>query len=172
MWRAAFFLVLSVLVLRAEQEFSPVISIDSPDTATTYPLGTIKHRALVWNDATQTLSAEVTFVPIDRTSSEDTDDTHHFRIPGITLDKARGIFYATSPGGEAVPVAQRKKILFLTTIEILPSAVVRVFHREGNVTVRLEAIRPSELAHVQKEQPPSDTNADGSHTIDLKDLLP
>ena len=169
---AALLLAFIALPVAAEQEFSPVISIASPDTATTYALGSIKHHGLIWNDATQTLSAEVTFVDVDRTGPQDTDDTHRFRIPGITLNKAQGIFYATSPGGEAIPIARRKKTLFISSIEILPNAVVRIFHQHGNVSVRLEAIRPSELARVQKETPDGNTNADGSHTIDLKDLLP
>jgi hypothetical protein len=171
MWRTILlFLALGVLSLRAEQEFSPVISIDSPDIATTFPTGTIKHRSLVWNDGTHTLSAEVTFEDVDQTMPEQTDDTHRFRIPGITLDKVHGIFYATSAKGEAVPVAQRKKTVFLTTIEVLPNAVVRVFHHHGEVSVKLEAIRPSELARVQKD--PDDTNSTGTHTINLQDLLP
>ncbi len=92
MLRILLFLALSALGLRAEQEFTPLIAIDSPDTATTYPLGTIKHHGLIWNDTTQTMSAEVTFEDVDRTGPEPDEDTHLFRIPGITLNKSQGIF--------------------------------------------------------------------------------
>jgi hypothetical protein len=173
MIRTLLFLALAALPLRAEQDFSPVISIASPDTATTFVFGTIKSRALIWNESTRTLSAEVTFEDEQQTAQA-TDDTHRFRIPGITLDKAKGIFYATSAAGEAVPIARRKKELFLSTIEVLPNAIVRVFHHHGDVSVTLEAIRPSELALIQKEQAAGDTttNRDGSHTINLQDVLP
>ena len=172
MLRLLLYLALGGFAWAGEQEFSPLISIDSPDTATTYQLGSIKHHGLLWNDATQTMSAEVTFEDVDRTGPEPDEDTHRFRIPGITLNKAQGIFYAASPSGETVPVARRKKTFFLPSIEILPNAVVRIFHHRGEVSVRLEAIRPSDLARVRKEQAPTDTNADGSHTINLQDLLP
>jgi hypothetical protein len=168
------FLVLTALPLLAEDESGPVISIASPDTATTFVFGTIKSRALIWNDSTQTLSAEVTFEDEQQETLQPNDDTHRFRIPGITLDKTHGIFYATSARGEAVPVARRKKALFFSTIEVLPNAIVRVFHHHGDVNVTLEAIRPSDLARVQKEQSSGDTNTnpDGSHTINIQDLLP
>jgi hypothetical protein len=168
------FLALTASPLLADDEFGPVISIASPDTATTFAFGTIKSRALIWNDSTQTLSAEVTFVDEQQSALQPSDDTHRFRIPGITLDKAHGIFYAKSASGEVVPVARRKKALFLSTIEVLPNAIVRVFHQRGNVNVKLEAIRPSDLARIRKEETGGDTNTnpDGSHTINLQDVLP
>jgi hypothetical protein len=151
----------------AAQENSPPISITSPDTASTFVQSTIKHRALIWDDATKTLSAEVTFVDDQQDSLQPNDDTHRFRLPGIAFDPAHGIFYATAATGEKIPVAQKKKTWFLTSIEPLPNAAVRVIHRHGVATVTLEAIRPADLA---KQKPT--TNADGTHSVDLRQLLP
>jgi hypothetical protein len=164
-------LAVTALPLLAEQEFSPAISIASPDTATTFVRGVIKSRALVWNDSSHMLSAEVTFEDDQQSDSQPDEDSHRFRLPGITLDPAKGIFYATTPQGEVIPVARRKKVLFLSTIEVLPNAIIRVFHHHGNVSVTLEAIRPSELAKIQKEQA-GEANPGGTHTINLQDLLP
>ena len=61
---------------------------------------------------------------------------------------------------------------------ISPSAaphLYRLHYLRGDVSVTLEAIRPSDLARVQKEQAADDTNStnpDGSHTINVQDLLP
>lgn len=172
------FLLLAVtgLPLLADDDIKPVISITSPDSATTFAFGTITKRALIWSDSTQTLSAEITFVDEQQTTNQANEDSHRFRLPGVTFDKAHGIFYATSPKGEAVPIAQRKKVLFVPTITILPNAVVRVNHRRGEVTVELEAIRPDDVAKLRKEQAAQNAQAnpdgDAGHTFNLQDLLP
>jgi hypothetical protein len=166
-------LAMAALPLRADDDAPPII-IKSPDSATTFAFGTIKHRALVWNDATQTLYAEVTFTDEQPDNLQAEDDSHRFRLPGVTLDKAKGVFYVTTPQGEAIPVARRKKSLFLSTIEVLPNAIVRVYHRHGDVSVTLEAIRPAEVANEKKRQDnatSSGTNPDGSHTVNLQDLF-
>jgi hypothetical protein len=169
-------LALTMLPLLADDDIKPIISITSPDTATTFAYGTIKNRALIWSDSTQTLSAEITFVDVDPTSTQSNDDTHRFRLPGVTLDKALGVFYATSPKGEVIPVAHRKKVLFVSTIEVLPNAIVRVNHPHGEVTVELEAIRPSDVAKLKKAQADQDaqSNPDGNngHAVNIQDLLP
>jgi hypothetical protein len=169
-----FLLALTMLPLLADDEIRPLISIASPDTATTFAFGTISKRALIWSESTQTLFAEVTFVDVDPNSSQSNDDTHRFRLPGITLDKAHGIFYATSPKGEVIPIAQRKKTFLFPIIEILPNAIVRVNHHRGEVTVTLEAIRPSDVAKLRKAQKDQDAqaNPDAGHTINIQDLLP
>jgi len=169
-------LALSMPPLFADDDVRPVISIASPDTATTFAFGSISKRALVWSESTQSLFAEVTFVDVDPSNSQSNDDTHRFRLPGITLDKAHGIFYATSPKGEVIPVARRTKAFFLSTIEVLPNAVVHVAHYRGVVTVSLEAIRPSDAARLSKEKAAQDArsnpDADSGHTINIQDLLP
>jgi hypothetical protein len=164
-------LALTSLPLLAEDESGPVISIQSPDTATTFAFGRIKNRALIWNDATKTLSAEVTFVDDQQTNLQENDDTLRFRLPGITFDKAHQIFYATSPKGEVIPVARRKKVLLFPTIEVLPNAIVRISHPRGLVSVWLEAIRPADVARMKQEQGESDTNSMGEHAINLQSIL-
>lgn len=166
-----FLFLAAALPLLAEDENGPLISIASPDTATTYAFGTIKSRALVWNEKTATLSAEVTFVDEQPDSTQPPEDTHRFRLPGITFDQAHGIFYATSPKGEAIPVARRRKALFLTSIDVLPNAIVRIYHPRGSVTVRLEAIRPADVAKIRRKQ---DDGGDSNDTrnVTLHDLLP
>jgi hypothetical protein len=166
------FLALGGLPVAAQDDgHGPLISIPSPDTATTFVFGSIKSRALVWNDKTQTLVAEVTFQDEQQDNLQANDDTHRFRLPGVTLDQAHGIFYATSPKGEVIPVARRRKTLFLTTIQVLPNAVIRIFHEHGNVEVTLEAIRPSDVEKEKKAQSGQD-NPDGTHSINLQSLLP
>ena len=175
--RLLFFLfALTVLPLLADDGSGPLISIVSPDTATTFAFGSIKNRALIWSDSTQTLSAEITFIEEQQYTLQPDDDTHRFRLPGITLDKAHGIFYATSPKGEVIPVARKKKTLFITTIEVLPNAIVRVSHHRGEVSVSLEAIRPSDAAKLRKDKATqaaqSNPDGDGGHTVNIQDLLP
>jgi hypothetical protein len=162
------FLILGLARLPAQNDDSLPISITSPDTATTFAFGTIKNHALIWNNATHMLMAEVTFVDEQQGLVQSGDDTHRFRLPGITYDKAKGIFYATSATGEVIPVAHKKKTLFITSIEPLPNAAVRIFHHRGDVSVKLEAIRPSDLAKQKQEA----ADPDGTHSIDLQSLLP
>jgi hypothetical protein len=165
-------LALTMLPLFAEDASGPVISIVSPDVASTFAFGTMTKRALIWSESTQTLLAEVTFEDEQQSTNQANEDTHRFRLPGVTLDKAHGIFYATSSKGEVIPVARKKKALFFSTIEVLPNAIVRVSHPRGQVMVTLEAIRPSDLARIKKEQASSNPdNPDGTHSINLQDLL-
>jgi hypothetical protein len=168
-----FLLALAALPVLAEDDAPPII-IKSPDAASTFAFGTIKHRALIWNESAQTLYAEITFVDEQQDNLQAEDDTHRFQLPGVTLDRAHGVFYATTAKGEAIPVAQRKKMLFGSTIQMLPNAIVRVYHRHGEVTVTLEAIRPADVAREKQRQDQSTssgTNPDGSHTVNIQDLL-
>jgi hypothetical protein len=161
---AAFFLPGTVLA--QDQEDGPPISITSPDTASTYAYGTIKSHVLFWNKAQKVLIARVTFTDYEQNSGQGNDDTHDFRIPGISFDEARGVFSATSAKGEVIPVAHVKKVLFMKSVETLPNAAVRVLHPKGNVTVILEAISPNDPAM----QPPS-TDPDGTHKVDIQKIL-
>ena len=88
----------------------------------------------------------MTFVDENPSSSTQTDDTHDFRLPGITLDEAKGVFTATTAQGEVIAVARYKNVLFIKTIVTTPNAAVRVLHPRGNITVILEAIRPDDPA--------------------------
>ena len=148
------------------QDDGPPISITSPDTASTYAYGTIKNHALVWNKAAKVLIARVTFIDAQQDNSQAIDDTHDFRLPGVTFNPTTGIFSATTAKGEIIPVARVKKVLFINSIETLPNAVVRVLHPKGNVTVILEAISPNDPS---MHGPPD--NPDGTHQVDIDKIL-
>jgi len=136
----------------------PPISITSPDTGSTFVYGTLKGRQLYWNKRDRMLIARVTFTDSELADSTPQDDTLEFRLPGITLDTATGVFSATTAKGEVIPIAHLKKTLFLKTIEILPNAHVRIVRDHGSVSVILEAISPKDPAlH------PAPVNPDDQH---------
>ena len=147
----------------------PLISITSPDQATTFVYGSIKNHSLVWNKKDKTLVALVTFIDVSDDSNSTSQDSHEFRLPGIGLDPAKGIFYATASSGQTVPVARFKKGLFMQTIEVLPNAIVRILHPHGNVTVILEAISPDDPA--MHPAPAPAANPDGTHQEDIQQVL-
>jgi len=150
----------------ADGEDGPLISITSPDTAVTFAYGSIKDRALVWKKKQKMLVARVTFTDAEQSNGTPNDDTHEFKLPGVTFDETKGIFYATSPKGIVIPVARTKKALFFNTIEVLPNAAVRIQRNRGNVAVILEAISPNDPAlH------PTPTDPDGTHKVDPGSIL-
>jgi hypothetical protein len=147
----------------AQRDDGPLISITSPDAAATFVYGSIKEHSLIWNKKEQVLIAHVTFIDSQDNSGSANEDTHEFRLPGITLDEAKGIFFARTTKGELVPVAQYKKTLFLKSIETLPNAVVHIQRSAGDVSVVLEAVRPDDPAlHAS----PGDTRQ-----VSIEDLL-
>jgi hypothetical protein len=149
--------------LPAQMDAGPLISITSPDAAATFVYGSIKEHSLVWNKKEKVLVAHVTFVDTQDNSGSANEDTHEFRLPGITLDEAKGIFFARSAKGELVPVAHFKKILLFKSIETLPNAIVHILRSGGDVSVILEAVRPDDPA---LRATPGDTRQ-----ISLEDLL-
>jgi hypothetical protein len=152
--------------LPADEDEAPPISITSPDTATTFAFGTVKSHALLWKKQAGILVASITFTDAEQANGTPNDDTHEFRLPGVTYDEAKGVFFATTTKGEAIPVAAFKKVLFFKTIETTPNAHVRIIHPHGNVTVILEAISPNDPA-----MRPPDANSDGTHKVDLNSIL-
>ena len=128
MSRGLFFVVLAAILFSprvlSAQDDGPPIAITSPDAATTFAYGTIKNHALVWDKKEKVLVARVTFTEKNSNYGQATDDTHEFRLPGVTFDEAKGIFFATTAKGEVIPVARIKKVLFVKTIETMPNAVV------------------------------------------------
>jgi len=173
--RALFFVVLALSlfsprIVSAQDTLAPddgpPISITSPDKATTFAYGIIKNHALVWNKAAKMLVARVTFSEEDSNYGNSTDDTHEFRLPGVTFDAATGIFSATTAKGEVIPVAHIKKRLFISSIETLPNAVVRIVHPKGNVSVILEAISPNDPS-----MHPPPTDSDSTHQVGLDKIL-
>ena len=173
MTRSLFFLVLALMLFRpgslpALENNGPPIAITSPDTATTFAYGTIKSHVLIWNKNQKMLIARITFTDAEMNSGQPNDDEHDFRLPGVTFDEAKGLFFATSAKGEVIPVARLKKVLFFNAIETTPNARVRVIYPRGDVTVILEAISPDDPA---MHAPPSDTNPDDTHQVDSNKIL-
>jgi hypothetical protein len=171
--RSLFFLALALTMtllsprlLSAQEDDGPPIAITSPDTGTTFAFGTVKTHALIWNKKEQVLIARVTFTDADQTENTAQDDTHEFRLPGVTFDEAKGVFFATTAKGEVIPVARIKKALFIKSIETLPNARVRILHPRGNLTVILEAISPNDPA-----MHPAPGNPDGTHQVDINQVL-
>jgi hypothetical protein len=163
----AFALLFLAPLLAIAQDDGPPISITSPDTGSTYVFGSLKSRLLIWNKRDHMLIARLTFTDgdlLDNNSPQ--DDTLEFRLPGVTLDDARGIFSAKTAKGEVIPVARVTRQLFLKTIDVLPNARVRVIRNHGTVTVILEAISPNDPA-----MHPHPSNPDGEHAVDIRQIL-
>jgi hypothetical protein len=173
MSRGLFLLALACLLLSFRlgakpQDDGPPISITSPDKGTTYAFGTIKNHALFWSKSQKMLIAQVTFTDENDNQAMASDDTHEFRLPGVTFDEARGIFTATTSRGEVIPVAHYKNVLFIKSVVTLPNAVVRVLHPRGIITVILEAISPDDPA---MHPPPDNSDPNGAHPVDISHLL-
>ena len=172
MFRSFSFFVLALFLvsprLAAAQDEVPPISITSPDAGTTFASGTIKTHVLFWNPSQKVLVARVTFTDAEQNLGDPNDDTHEFRLPGISFDEAKGLFLATSAKGEIIPVARVKTTLFLKSIEVLPNARVRIVHPRGVITVVLEAISPNDPA---MHPSPGSSNPDGSHQVDIGHIL-
>ena len=170
MSRKVWFLLLALALLcprflHAEDD-GPPISITSPDSGTTFAYASVKDHALVWNKNNGTLTARVTFTDAAQSSGQPNDDTHYFRLPGVSFDAAKGIFYAVSSKGEVIPVAHYQSVLFLKTIETMPNANVRVIHPRGICTVILEAVSPNDPS---MHSAPS--NPDGSRKVDVNKIF-
>jgi len=146
----------------------PPISITSPDAATTFAYGSIKNHSLIWNISQKILIARVTFTDANQNNGTANDDTHEFRLPGVTFDEAKGVFSATTAKGEVIPVAHFKKVLFIKSIETLPNAVVRIIHPRGNITVILEAISPNDPA---MHPSPTNSDPDSTHKVDIDKIV-
>ena len=159
---------ISILSARAQDDDSPPIEITSPDQASTFSFATVKTHSLVWDAKEQMLFAQITFTDDDPPGGWPTEDTHQFRLPGITFDSAKGIFYATSARGEVIPVAKMRHQLFLKVIEALPNAIVRIQHPRGHVNVTLEALKPDDPA---LHAPAKGVNPDVTRSIDPHELI-
>ena len=164
----AFALLFSFSAVAEPGDDGPPISITSPDKGSTYVLGKIKNHSLFWNKSQKMLIARVTFTDEEYTENMAQDDTHEFRLPGISFDEAKGVFTATTAKGGVIPVAHFKKVLFIKSIETLPNAAVRVLHPSGNITVILEAINPDDPA---MRSGPAATDPNATHQVDINSIL-
>jgi hypothetical protein len=172
MSRCLFFLALALTLfstrVASAQDDGPPISITSPDTGTTFAYGTVKNHTLIWRKSEKMLIAQVTFAEEDSDYGQATDDTHEFRLPGVTFDETKGVFFATTAKGDVIPVAHIKKTLFIKSIEVLPNANIRILHPRGVITVILEAISPNDPA---MHPSPDNSNPDATHSLDIKQIL-
>jgi hypothetical protein len=172
MSRGLFFFALGLTLfsprLVSAQDEGPPISITSPDAGTTFAYGTIKSHVLIWNKSERVLIARVTFTDAEQNLGQPNDDTHEFRLPGVTLDEAKGVFLAKTAKGEVIPIAHIKRVLFIRTIETLPNARIRILHPKGNVTVILEAISPNDPA---MHPAPANSDPDATHKVDIDKIL-
>jgi len=173
MSRKHFFLTLALTlflphVVSAHEDDGPPISITSPDVATTFAYGTVKNHSLIWNKSGKVLIARVTFTDAEQNIGQPNDDTHEFRLPGVTFDEAKGVFFCHDREGRAHSVAHIKKVLFIKTIEVLPNANIRILHPRGSVTVVLEAIRPNDPA---MHPAPANSDPDTTHKVDIDKVL-
>jgi hypothetical protein len=159
---------------RAQYDGPPVV-ITSPDQATTFRFASIRQHELIWDKKTAGLIVHIVFTDVTETSASAEQDSHDFRLPGVTFDEKKGLFYATSNRGEIIPVARIKKTLFLKTIEPLPNANVRIEHPRGDISVVLEAIRPNDPAMRSSgsDAAAADTDAEGNHVhaVDIHELV-
>jgi hypothetical protein len=164
------FLVCPSHALAFGDDDGPPISITSPDHAITFVYGSVSQHSLFWDKKNQLLVAHLVFVDLNGNGGSTDNDAHDFRLPGVTFDQAKGIFFATSAKGEVIPVARVKKSLFFKNIETLPNATVRIQRMHGNVQIVLEAIRPDDPA-MHAPPPQTNTAPDGTHTVDLQSIL-
>jgi hypothetical protein len=153
----------------------PPIVIKSPDTATTFAFAMIKQHELLWDKRNGQLLARVVFTPVDGNDGASADqDEHDFRLPGVTFDEKKGLFFAAAANGDLIPIARIKKTLFLKTVEPMPNANVIVLHPHGNVSVTLEAIRPDDPAmHPAPPAASGQTDPEGNqaHSLDIQQVL-
>ena len=164
LWVFAFGLVaIPSLPLPAQVDDGPAIVINSPDTGSTYVYGSIKDHYLSWDKKARMLVAHVVCIDTLDNSGSAREDSHDFRLPGVTLDETKGIFYALTAKGERVPVAKYKKTLFIQSVETLPNARIRIQRQQGDIFVVLEALRPDDPA---LKAPPGDTQQ-----VRFEDLL-
>jgi len=166
-------LLLALLLLQggllAAFDDGPPISISSPDHGTTFARAQIKSHTLLWYAKQKMLVACVTFTDDMQNNGMPHDDTHYFHLPGVSFDETKGIFTATSAKGEVIPVARIKKTLFIKSIQVTPNANVRIVYPGGDIAVTLLALSPTDPALREPTKP--DPNSDGTHNVDLKNLL-
>jgi hypothetical protein len=172
MFRSLLFLALIALLswprLASAQDDGPPIVITSPDSGTTYSLAMIKTHTLFWNPSQKVLVARVTFIEVDQDPTQSSDDTHEFRLPGVSFDEAKGLFTATTAKGEVIPIAHFKKTLFLKSLQVLPNAHIRILHPRGVISVVLEAISPNDPAMHPAHD---DSDSDATHSVDIDKIL-
>jgi hypothetical protein len=117
------------------------LSILSPDTAQTFSFGSIIWKQLRWTPGAGALVASITFSNYEYASRVEPreDDRFDFAFPGITFDRASGVFSAHDHSGASIPVAFLRKEWFFSTIVLEPNAQIVLHKQSGKVRVELVA---------------------------------
>ncbi len=117
------------------------VTILSPDTAQTYAFSTIIWKQLRWAPGAGALVASITFSNFEYATRGEprVDERFDFEFPGITFDRAKGVFYARNGSGGSIPVAEIEHTLFFPVITLLPEARISIYKRSGKVKVELTA---------------------------------
>ena len=134
-----------------------LLQIVSPDTAQTFAGGVTTRFLLEWDRRAQVLRAFITFTnsPYQNDSTSRREEQFLFRLPGVALDPATGVFSARDPQGHNVPIAVRVRRggLFSTSNAVEPTAGTTIYVSKisGRVKVSLTA-NPSAAAVADKAQ--------------------
>ena len=122
-----------------------MLRITSPDTAQTFTDSTTTRHLLRWDERAQALRVVMVFV---NTASQGNgtnrvEEQFTFRVPGVSLDPATGVFSVRGPRGNAIPVAKRIRGGggLRTQNAVEPTVGTRIFVSivEGQVKVTLTA---------------------------------
>lgn len=141
LWKiAGVFLVLMPAFVGAADDKPVKVQIISTEMPQSWSYGDMTNHRLVWDAKKQQFRADVTFS--DQFYSSDVNpqpDTEVYQcpFPGVRFDEASQLFIARTAKGKTVPVAQRKKTLFGTQIELLPTSRVTIYNFSGKLIVVL-----------------------------------
>ena len=122
-----------------------MLKIVSPDKAQTFTDSTTTRHLLSWDERTQALRVVMVFVNsnVQGQGTSRVEEQFTFRVPGVSLDAASGVFSVRGPRGNAIPVARRIRggggIRTQNAVE--PTVGTRIFVSivEGEVKVTLTA---------------------------------
>lgn len=172
---ALLFLILALTSISAlAGDLQPIILIKSPDHAESFVYGDVSGHKLFWSEKEQKMFAVVT-VDNSRyaTSTERPgQDTFRFYLPGVVYEPRTKQYVVHGPNGEIVPFAETKKELFLTSINPVHNAVVRVFRTRGKIEVNAEIYNPKEVAQEEAaDKAAQSTNTNETKKLDVNNLF-
>ncbi len=114
--------------------------IMSPDSGQTFSFSSVNWKQLRWAAGSQSLIASITFSNYEYVSRVEPreDDRFDFPLPGVTFDRATGVFSAHDHS-RSIPVAILRREWFFSTIVLLPGAQIVIHKQSGKVRVELVA---------------------------------
>lgn len=133
--------LLLVLPALAWADVKPVkVQIISPETPQSWSYGEMTNHRLIWDAAKKQFRAQLTFSEgayASDPSPQMDKETYDCPFPGISYDETTQLFSAKTKKGKIVPLAQRKKTLFGSQIELLPTSRVTIYNFSGKLIVVL-----------------------------------